>query len=114
MSEYVPRWPKDHPGRICAKCGREIYWLWVDPVYPPPGTCQDKAENPAICDTFKAHCVGHLQVCRLMDKAPHPDFLERLERAGVTLEQAIVWRDDFQAQSDARDAKLLTSLGVHP
>ena len=110
MAEYQPIWPKDHPGRTCAKCGRVIYWLWVDAVFPPPGTCQDKAEHPRACETFKAHCITQLSLCRLMDKAPHPDFLKTLERAGVALDEAIVWRDNFQARRDAEDAAMLASL----
>lgn len=105
-------WPKDHPGRTCAKCGREVYWLWSDPVYPPPGTCMFDSPSPSLCDDFRAHCVNHLQIARISDRAPHPDFLKMLERAGVTLDQAIVWRDDFQAREDAKNRDFWAKLGV--
>lgn len=107
-------WPKDHPGRICAKCGREVYWLWSDPVYPPPGRCMFEMPHARLCDDFKAYCINHLSLCRITDKSPHPKFLEVLERAGVTLDEAIKWRDDFQARQDAKDAKLLASLNRTP
>lgn len=105
-------WPADHPGRICFKCGREVYKFWVDDIYPPPGNCTDEAPHPRYCQDFQASCINYLQAIRLMDKAPHPDFLARLERAGVTLDEAIRWRDDFVAQKDAEDADFFASLGI--
>jgi hypothetical protein len=108
----MSQWPQDHPGRICAKCGREVYWLWCDPIYPPPGTCMFDAPHARHCKDFRAHCTNYLSLQRLLDKAPHPDFLKRLDRAGVTLEEAIVWRDKWQAECDAKDAKALAEYAA--
>lgn len=105
-------WPADHPGRICAKCGNEVYWLWCDPIYPPPGVCMFKAEKAGMCADFRARCIIYLSAIQLMDKAPHPDFLKMLDRAGVTLEEAIVMRDDFQAKQHTKDVEFWSACGV--
>lgn len=108
----MSRWPQDHPGRTCAKCGENVYWLWSDPVYPPPGVCMFDMPHPRYCDNFRAGCINHLQIARALDRAPAPEFLQRLERANCTLDEAIIWRDDFVAKQEAADAKLLKSLGI--
>lgn len=105
-------WPSDHPGRTCAKCGCNVYRAWVDGVYPPPGTCVSKAATASQCDDFRSRCINHLSAAQIMDKAPHPDFMKMLDRAGVTLEEAIVWRADFQARQHAKDVEFWASRGI--
>lgn len=108
----MSRWPKDHPGRICAKCGFEVYWLWSDPIYPPPGTCMFKAPEARYCDDFRSRCVNHLQIVTATNRDPHPDFLASLERASVTLEEAEKWRLDFVAREEAKSREFWSKLGV--
>lgn len=71
-----------------------------------------KAPHAKFCENFRARCINHLQIARATDKAPSKEFMARLERAGVELDDAIKWRDDFVAQQDTKDREFWSKLGI--